>query len=319
MNKNPRRQFLRQASALTGGLLLIPGISHAISTLPERKFRLCLNPGAIGVRADQRELLALAHRYGFEAMIGMPDQLAEVSKSELDELLAEMKEKDITWGAAGLPVQFRTTETKLREDLTALPRLAGACQRAGITRMNTWVMPTHDELTYLENFRQHQDRLQRVANILGHHGIRLGLEYVGPKTLMARDRYAFIRTMAEAKELIAAIGEPNVGFVLDSFHWYCAGESAADLLTLDKEDIVTVDLNDARTGFTADEQVDGQRELPAATGVIDMKGFLGALTQIGYEGPVRAEPFNARLNEMDNEAAVQATHAAMKKAIDLLE
>ena len=285
---------------------------------PDPKFRLCLNPGAIGVSANQRELLELAHRYGFEAMVGMPGQLAEMSPGELDALLADMKEKNITWGAAGLPVQFRTTEAKLREDLTALPRLAEACQRAGITRMNTWVMPTHDELTYRENFRQHRDRLQRIANILGHHGIRLGLEYVGPKTLMARDRYSFIRTMAEAKELIAAIGEPNVGFVLDSFHWYCAGETPADLLTLDKEDIVTVDLNDARAGFTADEQIDGKRELPAATGVVDMKGFLEALTQIGYDGPVRAEPFNAALNEMEDEAAVKATYAAMKKAIDLL-
>jgi len=318
MKNNNRRQFIRQAAVLSAAGLWAPVVIGAASPVPERKFKLCLNPGAIGVRTGQRELLEMAHRYGFEAMVGLPDQLAGMSASELSELRAEMKTKNISWGAAGLPVQFRTTESKLTEDLVALPRLAEACQQAGITRMNTWVMPTHDELTYRENFRQHTDRLQRVANILGHYGIRLGLEYVGPKTLMARDRYSFIRTMAEAKELMAAIGEPNVGFVLDSFHWYCAGETAADLLTLDKEDIVTVDLNDARTGFSADEQVDGQRELPVATGVIDMKGFLGALAQIGYDGPVRAEPFNARLNEMENEEAVQTTYAAMKKALDLL-
>ena len=67
-----------------------------------------------------------------------------------------------------------------------------------------------------------------------------------------------------------------------------------------------------------DEQMDGSRELPAATGVIDLKSFLGALVQIGYDGPVRAEPFNKKLRDMDNEPAMAATAAAMKKAFALV-
>jgi hypothetical protein len=43
------------------------------------------------------------------------------------------------------------------------------------------------------------------------------------------------------------------------------------------------------------------------------------LVQIGYDGPVRAEPFNKTLNAMDNEPAVAATAAAMKKAFALVE
>ena len=34
--------------------------------------------------------------------------------------------------------------------------------------------------------------------------------------------------MAEMKDLIAAINRPNVGFVLDSWHWYTAGEGEAE-------------------------------------------------------------------------------------------
>ena len=45
----------------------------------------------------------------------------------------------------------------------------------------------------------------------------------------------------------------------------------------------------------------------AATGVIPVAGFLGALLSMGYDGPVRAEPFNQPLNQMDNEAACAAT------------
>ena len=72
-------------------------------------------------------------------------------------------------------------------------------------------------------------------------------------------------------------------------------------------------------GLEIDEQIDNQRELPSATGVIDLKTFLGALVQIGYDGPIRAEPFNAPLNAMENDAACEATAAAMKKAVSLVE
>ena len=38
--------------------------------------------------------------------------------------------------------------------------------------------------------------------------------------------------MPEMKELIAAMGRPNVGIVLDSWHWYTSGGTVADLKTL---------------------------------------------------------------------------------------
>ena len=136
---------------------------------------------------------------------------------------------------------------------------------------------------------------------------------------MNRFKFPFIRTMAEARELIAAIGEANVGLVLDSFHWYCAGDTVEDILALDKSDVVACDLNDARADLSRDEQIDGTRELPGASGVIDLKAFLGALVEIGYDGPVRAEPFNKTLNEMDNEAAAKVNYEAMRKAFDLVE
>ena len=196
---------------------------------------------------------------------------------------------------------------------------AKALEKAGVTRMSTWIMPTNAELTYLENMKQHGKRLSEAAKILANFNIKLGLEYVGPKTLMARDKYSFVHTLAECKELIAEIGESNVGVQLDSFHWYCAGETKADLLTLNNSDIVTVDLNDAVAGISADAQLDGKRELPMASGVIDLQSFMDALVEIGYDGPTRAEPFNKVLNDMDNEAALKATSDAMKKAFGLVK
>lgn len=124
--------------------------------------------------------------------------------------------------------------------------------------------------------------------------------------------------MAETRELIDAIGVKGVGLVLDSWHWYLAGDSVEDIRALRNEDVVAVDLNDAPAGLPKDEQVDNARELPVATGVIPAADFLGALVAIGYDGPVRAEPFNKALNAVPKEEAVAATAASMKKAFALL-
>jgi sugar phosphate isomerase/epimerase len=107
--------------------------------------------------------------------------------------------------------------------------------------------------------------------------------------------------------------------VVDSWHWYTARDTEAELLALSAHDVVSADLNDAPAGLPIEQQIDNRRELPSATGVIDLKAFLNALVKIGYDGPVRAEPFNQALNELDNEAACAATIGAMKKAFGLIQ
>jgi sugar phosphate isomerase/epimerase len=185
--------------------------------------------------------------------------------------------------------------------------------------VGTWLSPCHNSRTYLENFKLHTKRLREAASILKDHGQRLGLEYVGTKTSRERCRYPFIHCLAETKELIAEIGTGNVGLVLDSWHWWQADDTVEDLLTLRNADVVSADLNDAPSGLAKEKQLDGRRELPAATGVIDGAAFLNALQQIGFDGPVRAEPFNKVLNDLNNEDACAAAAAAMKKAFALMQ
>ena len=91
------------------------------------------------------------------------------------------------------------------------------------------------------------------------------------------------------------------------------------MLELSNDDVVAVDLNDAPAGLALEQQQDGQRELPAATGMIPVKIFLDALRQIGCDAPIRAEPFNRTLNAMENDDACAATIAALRKAIAVIK
>ena len=314
---NPtRRQFLATTAASTA--LLVASKPSLAAGDSKRQFTVDLRWGSIGVKASQDDAIELASKHGFESVAASPHDLAKLSDADRSALVARLKEKQLVWGSSGLPVEFRKDEARFRNDLQKLPGLAAAVQRAGGNRMGTWIMPCHDELTYVANFKQHAKRLREVAKILRDNGLRFGLEYVGTQSLRVSKRFPFVHTMAETAELHAEIGVDNMGFVLDSWHWFTAGETAEDIRKLDAKQVVGCDLNDAPAGRTLAEQVDNQRELPAATGVIDVKAFLDALVHIGYDGPVRAEPFNQPLNRLDNDEACAKTAAAIKKAFALI-
>ncbi|MEX2593100.1 MAG: TIM barrel protein [Anditalea sp.] len=310
-----RRTFMKYSAGAGAGLFFAPP-AFGLQQASTRLFKISLNPFAIGVSISQQELLPIAIKHGFEAILPIPAQLADMEADQRSELLEKMNSNEISWDAAGLPVDFRKDDELFKEGMTNLPKLATALQKSGVDRMSTWIMPTDQELTYLENFKRHAYRLKEITTILENYDIKLGLEYVGPKTLTSMNKYPFISSMKEAFELIHEINVPNLGIQLDSFHWYCAEESIADIESLTNEQIITCDLNDATAGRTVAEQIDGERELPGDSGVIDLAGFLKALIKIGYNGPVRAEPFNAKLNNMDDEEAILATSNAMKSTIN---
>jgi sugar phosphate isomerase/epimerase len=315
-----RRQVLRTLAA--AGLAPLAAVTARAQdekgSEGRRRFTMDLTPGMIGVREPFPKVVALAAEHGFESVAPDAGFLGGLSDDDREAFLADMKTKGLVWGAAGLPVDFRGDDEAFASGMKDLPNFAQALQRAGVTRVGTWLRPTHNELTYVRNLRQHVRRLREVATVLGDHGLRFGLEYVGPKTSWTAGRYPFVHTMAETRDLIALIDRPNVGLVLDSWHWYTAGDSEADLLELTNDNVVACDLNDAPAGLAVDEQIDSRRELPMATGVIDLKTFLNALVQIGYDGPVRAEPFKAELRELPAEQAVARTAEAMKAAFALV-
>jgi sugar phosphate isomerase/epimerase len=315
-----RRIFLR-AATVAGAALAVPQVLHswpAESSAPKRKFYSILSLGRIGFHASFPESVDLAAKYGFEGLDPDANYFASLDNDGLKRQLEDLRKRNLKFGAAGLPVEFRKDSDTFNDGLKKLPSVAATLQRAGIWRVSTWVLPCSNDLTYKQNFNQHTDRLRQCAKILADHGQKFGLEYVSPRTLLRSQKYQFIHNLSGMKELIAAIGTKNVGVQLDSWHWFNAQETEKDLLTLGNSDILTVDLNDAPQGLTLDQYQDNHRELPSATGVIPAKRFLDVLAQIGYDGPVQAEPFNDALKAMPIDQACAATAAAMKKSFSLM-
>lgn len=305
-----RRQFIKTTS-LTA---ISPIVSLPSSLLTNgRSLRASLNPVSIGLRCTAAELLDYSILYNFKAISPILTDLISYSKTQQKEYIKKMKAHDIVFDSAGLPIKFRTSKIEFHRGLSFLKQHIETIANYGIHSFVTWIMPTNQELTYRQNFDQHQIRLKQAAKLIGTEGLRLGLEYVGPKTLMIRDKYPFIHTIAELRELISGIGEDNVGYLLDSFHIYCSGDSLKDLAFLKANDIVSVQVNDGVIGRTADTQIDQERELPGDTGLIDLKSFLNTVKSTGYSGAVSVEPFNKMVNQMDTISKLKRIRASLKK------
>jgi sugar phosphate isomerase/epimerase len=315
MDQTNRREFLRGAGSLAAAGLLAPLASGAQNT----KMKMCLNTGNIGVRANLAESIAMAEKFGFDAVDPNARELAALSDSAMSSMLDDLASKKLTFGSVAQSFPISGTDDAWATFIKELAATAKTLQRARMKRCLTWLSSSDARLTYLENFRLHARKIAEAATVLGDSGVSLGLEYLGPKTMWARNKYPFIHTMATMKELIAETKKPNVGFLLDIWHWYNAGDTVADVLTLRNQDVVAVHMSDAPAGIPVDQQVDSRRELPLATGVIDTGGFLNALNQVGYDGPAAAEPMNAALRQLPPDEALAKTAEAMKKAFALIK
>ena len=313
-----RRAFCRSTLAAAVALGGMSWVGRAAEAKPGVRFYRTFAPGHIGVRANQRQALDYAVQYGFEAISPNAGEFANRSAAEIGEWLALMNDQGIRYGAAGLPVEFRRDEEQFRKGLGDLPRQAKLLQQLGITRVATWILPGHNELTYLEHFKLLERRFRETAGVLKDHGLRLGLEFVGPRTTRARFRYAFACAQRDMMELVHAIGTGNVGLLLDSWHWYTSHGTVEELLQLSNQDIVHVHVNDAPAGVPVDQQVDNRRKLPVTTGVIDMKGFINALVKIGYDGPVEVEPFDEEVRKLEPDAAVRQTAESLHRVWELI-
>jgi len=267
--------------------------------------------GALGIRCSFEESLDLARGAGFQG--ADLDFFQATDRSAAESVAKALADRGLCPGTAGLPVDFRTSDENYRTSFQRFRAAAPLLAATGVRRVLTWLLPFSDDLPYLENFRRHADRLTPVAEVLAENGIRFGLEFVGTLSLRQGHKFPFVHTLDQVLELAGAIERPNVGILLDSWHWYVSGGTVEEIRKLSDDHIVGVHVNDAPAGIPIEQQQDNVRCLPGETGVIDLVGFLKVLEAIGYGGPVTVEPFSSRLATLPAEQAARQTSEALVK------
>jgi sugar phosphate isomerase/epimerase len=245
-----------------------------------------------GGQLSWTEFAELAARVGYAAVdvnlgAAMRDGV-EATRS----LLARLKLRP---GIVGLPVDFRQDEAVFQQGLAKLDEAARFACAIGCPRMATWVMSS-SERPKAEQRRILKERIQACAEILHRHGVRLGLEFLGPLHLRRRFPHEFIYRMDEMLDFARECG-PNLGLLLDSWHWHLAGATVADILRAGKDGIVHVHVSDVPAGLPPEKILDSERLMPGE-GAVDWVGFFGALRKIGYRDAVSPEVFGRGLKTM---------------------
>ncbi|KKI91969.1 xylose isomerase [Bacillus sp. SA1-12] len=243
-----------------------------------------ITKAGLGEISDDKKFIELAAEFGFQSVD--IDAKSFIDAYGLENAKEILHKNNIVIGAIGLPVEWRQSTDQFNADLPNLAAAAKAAAELGCTRCCTYILPSTD-LKAASLMSLAVKRLKICSEVLGAYGIRLGLEYVGPHHLRTAWQNPFIWTQQETLDLIDAIGLPNVGLLLDSYHWYTTGLTGEDLVKLSENQIVHVHINDA-SELPIEELKDNDR-LYTGEGVIDLPLFLRSIKQTGYKGSVSQE------------------------------
>lgn len=272
--------------------------------------------GSIGHVLPFQESCRLAQQFGFDAINADRQFLREHSP---DQAIHLMKQHRLKPGAFAFSAAFNEcyTEANFEQSLTGFEQDLSLCRDAGFSRCVGYVQPSSETLDYYGHFALLCRRLKRIKPLLATYAVRLGLEFIGPTTMRRQRRFDFIHTIDGIRALIAAANAHDcVGIKLDAFHWYTSGAGLLDIEKLSPEEVVYVEVNDGLNGgFNRFTSPEFQRELPGATGIIDLTGMLKTLDALGFDGPVVVEPWNEKLRAMPPADAIQKTKVALDRCL----
>ena len=271
---------------------------------------LALNSVLISNRVPWPEFARLAAKVGFPGTDVMLDSAMKAGAEATKDLLAELKLKS---AVLNFPVEFRKDDAAFDASLSKLGETAEFASKIGCPRMMTYIMPSSN-VPKEQLVPIYKKRFTSSARVLAQSGLRLALEFLGPLHLRKAQPYEFIWRMNDMLAFTKECG-PNVGLLLDSWHWHHAGATTQDIINAGRERIVHVHFNDA-PDLPPEQIRDNERLLPGE-GVINLVGFLQALKKIGYRDALSVEVFGRLKNAPVEEAAkmaLEASNGVFKKA-----
>jgi sugar phosphate isomerase/epimerase len=316
-----RRRFVVQA-LYAAGLLAAAGPHAAAGQAARagtRRMFVSLN-GSLTRGVSGADKIRLAGKLGYG---GVDWDLGPAKAAGLEGTRALFRELSVEPTIVGLPMArplpFAGDAAAFQEGLKLLSQDAPFVAGVGCTKMMLVLSPTGPPPKE-EHRKLVVQRLSAISEVLQKSNLRLGLEFLGPLYMRQGSgdgppRVPFIWTLPETLALAKDCG-PNIGVILDVWHWHHSGGTVADILAAEASRIVHVHISDARPA-PAEEVRDNHRVMPGE-GSIDLVAFLQALHKIGYAEGVSPEPLGRIPDEMSAEEAarlgLQTTLGVMEKA-----
>ena len=276
--------------------------------------------GAVTRGVSGADKIRLAAKLGYG---GVDWDLGPAKTAGLDATKALFRELKIVPTIVNLPLArpfpFSGEDAAFKDALKPLADDAAFTAAVGCRRMMV-VLPASTTIGKDAQRKLAVDRLSAVAEVLRKSDIRLGVEFLGPLYFRqprpgGPPSEPFIWNMRDALALAKDCG-PQVGVILDAWHWHHSNSSTADILDAGAARIVQVHVSDAKPSAPEDVR-DNQRFMPGE-GIIDLVGFFQALKKAGYTDGVSPEPIGRVPDTMSPEdgakLALETTLSVMRTA-----
>ncbi len=260
------------------------------------------------------EKAALAEQYGYDGFdCGVADlqRHAGGDMNAVRDCLAKHKvELASVTGVLGAPLFAADAEWEAA--IRQVGRRASIAVAAGGTYTNS-VIFNRAVQPKEELWPQTVRRLRQVAQELDGAGVRLGIKYLGVRSLRPERPYVFVQSLAEILQLFQEAQAPRLGLIIDAYHWYAAGDSLEAIRQLPAERLVAFHLSDAKDIPLPDLQ-DQERLLPGE-GAIPLKALLQAALDAGFDGFDGLEVLGPRVAAMDAATYLQDGMAALRTVL----
>ena len=240
--------------------------------------------GATTLTADLATDIAVAGRAGFDFVeIWAAKLIGYLDRGGVPALRRDLRRAGVT--PATLNSVERITfndpsgHIRMREDFQRLCRVAEAI---GCETILVVPSPRPKRVSDGAIERESVRVLRELSRLAKPHGVRLAYEFLGFADCT-------VNSLAQCAAIVEKVARPNVGLVLDTFHFFAGGSTLASIRAVDPRHIFMVHLNDVERAPRR-KMHDALRLYPGK-GIIPLRGILRELRGIGYTGQMSVEIF----------------------------
>jgi sugar phosphate isomerase/epimerase len=190
-----------------------------------------------------------------------------------EDLIGQLGPLRVTMLDTLMPIESRDRAT--RERLQAdCARMAAVAERLGCAALQVVALCDFDGVDAGGRRRQLVAALTELAETAAPHGVRLAVEPV---------TFSPFHELAEALEVIDAVGVDRTGLCLDTWHLWTAGTPWEDVAALDARLIAAVHLSDTQPR-SGPQWHDRDRTALPGEGILPLRAAIDAITATGYTG-----------------------------------
>ena len=270
--------------------------------------KLAINQATL-MKTPMNSLLEAISNAGFEGVELRRDEtflyLKTHSIENLNQLLIKNNLTCITFNAVEL--FSLCSEEEFENILKYTERLMGIGNLIGCDTIIT--VPSFLDDPFMSEqdiIRKTVERLKILADLAENYDFKLGFEPLGFPNCS-------VRKLDMALKILDNENLPDMGLIIDTFHYFVGEHSLHDLDTIEIEKLWLIHINDAIEKPFKELQ-DSNRVLPCQ-GFFNLEGFINKLKSIGYDKWISLELFNEQLWQENPYEVAKNSMNSLKKII----